>query len=42
MGGGGTSSALTIGIAILAIGLIGLVAGLTGAELRRRRATAGR
>lgn len=39
MGGGGTSSALTIGIGLLALGLIGLVAGLTVAELRRRRAT---
>jgi hypothetical protein len=35
--GGGTSPALTIGIAVLAIGLIGLVGGLTGAEVRRRR-----
>ena len=40
--GGGTSSALTIGIALLAFGLIGLVTGLTGAELRRRRVTARR
>ena len=40
MSGGGTSSALTIGIAVPAIGLIALVAGLTGAEVRRRRLSA--
>jgi hypothetical protein len=42
MSNGGSSSALTIGIGLLAFGLIALVAGLTGAEVRRRRATAGR
>jgi hypothetical protein len=42
MSGGGTSSALTIGIGALALGLVGLVAGLMGAELRRRSAISGR
>jgi hypothetical protein len=38
MSGGGTSSALTIGIGLLGFGLVALVAGLTVAEVRRRRA----
>jgi hypothetical protein len=38
---GGTGSGLGIGIGLLALGLLGLVAGLTAAEVRRRRALAG-
>jgi len=36
----GTGSGLGLGIGLLAVGLLALVAGLTAAEVRRRRATA--
>jgi hypothetical protein len=36
----GTGSGLGLGIGLLAVGLLALVAGLTAAEVRRRRTTA--
>lgn len=39
---GGTGSQLGLGIGLLALGLLALVSGLTAAEVRRRRALAGR
>lgn len=39
--GGGTGSQLGLGIGLLAFGLVALMSGLTAAEVRRRRASAG-